>query len=368
MRCFEKDSGWASCNHTCSRHHNNERVPWSCNILGAWKPPNCSWDGESCLQTKCCKRAGTRCYEKDQYWASCQLRCDASDWNCNVLGRSQHQRAVPPAEPGAILAGTSLFCFVVVTPGTYEVELVKSLNERKVGAYSCDEHATYDGEPADVMDEANGNQLLLNTEIFHKVWRSIKADGRYRNHDWTVKADLDSVFFPNRLRKHLRDLRPPPTTPIYLRNIDFKFEFLGALEVLSKKAVDVYLTHQAECIKHIGTRGGEDYFTKACLDAVGSVGYMVDHTLLRDFKLRKHWNPRDVEPCADQVPVAFHSFKGSDYWMTCFAVAERRLQLEDIVGCNFSSSEKPCAKSSSRRETGLWMTKRRRLRASHHHY
>merc|ERR1712048_501727 len=30
---------------------------------------------EDCTQTKCCNDPGMQCYEKYQYWASCQVNC-----------------------------------------------------------------------------------------------------------------------------------------------------------------------------------------------------------------------------------------------------------------------------------------------------
>ena len=33
-----------------------------------------------------------------------------------------------------------------------------------------------------------------------EVWEAVIKDRSYKKHDWLVKADLDSVFFPGRLR------------------------------------------------------------------------------------------------------------------------------------------------------------------------
>ena len=53
-----------------------------------------------------------------------------------------------------------------------------------------------------------------NTPIFAAVWHAVVAKGDYLRHDWTVKADPDSVFFPSRLGSLLRsrglgELSPP---------------------------------------------------------------------------------------------------------------------------------------------------------------
>jgi hypothetical protein len=40
----------------------------------------------------------------------------------------------------------------------------------------------------------------LNTDVFIAVWSEVCHQGDHRNHDWVVKVDPDSVFFPVRLR------------------------------------------------------------------------------------------------------------------------------------------------------------------------
>lgn len=82
----------------------------------------------------------------------------------------------------------------------------------------------------------------------------------------TAQADVDAVFFPDRLRTHLVGLGPPADTPLYLHNINFRFHFMGALEVLSTKAVDVLLANFADCAKNLGRNGGEDF---GCVREVG---------------------------------------------------------------------------------------------------
>merc|ERR1712012_202751 len=66
--------------------------------------------------------------------------------------------------------------------------------------------------------------------------------GRYKDHDWTVKVDPDCVFFADRLRNHINDLRPPPYMPLYLKNNDMdpglgNRGFLGAVEIFSTIAM-----------------------------------------------------------------------------------------------------------------------------------
>jgi len=69
---------------------------------------------EDCRYTQCCQDAGMQCFEKDEYWATCQIECvpgsidrldeltsargddhPASPWSCNPLG----ERAPGTADP-----------------------------------------------------------------------------------------------------------------------------------------------------------------------------------------------------------------------------------------------------------------------------
>merc|ERR1711870_140016 len=110
-----------------------------------------------------------------------------------------------------------------------------------------------------------GGSSINNIDSFINAWNQVRDDGRYLKHGWTVKVDSDAVFFPDRLKAHLFDLRTPQGSRVYLRNIDFKFGFLGALEVFSKEALEMYFA-----------RSGEDYYMEACMDGLG-IDHQTDH-------------------------------------------------------------------------------------------
>jgi len=59
---------------------------------------DCSSDSENCMETRCCKVKGRKCFVKNEYWANCNEDCDTSfiddwdkqhniteGWNCSVL-------------------------------------------------------------------------------------------------------------------------------------------------------------------------------------------------------------------------------------------------------------------------------------------
>jgi hypothetical protein len=69
---------------------------------------------EDCRNTQCCQDAGMQCFEKDEYWATCQISCEkgsidrldkltsaqgydhpASPWSCSPLGKRTPGKADP---------------------------------------------------------------------------------------------------------------------------------------------------------------------------------------------------------------------------------------------------------------------------------
>jgi mevalonate kinase len=45
----------------------------------------CSFNGESCLETKCCAESGMTCYKKNEGWASCNATCNEKMmWNTST--------------------------------------------------------------------------------------------------------------------------------------------------------------------------------------------------------------------------------------------------------------------------------------------
>lgn len=215
--------------------------------------------------------------------------------------------------------GSTLFCFVVASAANienpHEEALLNSAKAQHSGIYSCDGSAVYWG-PAAPRD--TWNAIIANVDIFADIWRKVQQAGDYRNFHWTVKADPDTVFFPHRLKQHIAELHVPDWAPVYLQNCDFKFNFQGSFEVVSRDALEMYLQNQDICLKHIGNGGGEDAFFKSCMDALG-VRYMQDFELLNDGDT---WNTTfeasDVSFCGTTRRVAYHPLKSVDLWSKCF--------------------------------------------------
>merc|ERR1712127_881062 len=86
MTCYKKNEGWASCNATC-----NEKMMWNTSTNKfeeqaekVWDchKLSCSVNGENCMDSKCCLLPGMTCYKKNEHWASCNATCNEKmKWN-----------------------------------------------------------------------------------------------------------------------------------------------------------------------------------------------------------------------------------------------------------------------------------------------
>ncbi|CAK0875755.1 unnamed protein product, partial [Prorocentrum cordatum] len=103
------------------------------------------------------------------------------------------------------------------------------------------------------------------------------------------------------------------------------FGFMGSLEIFSRAAIDVYNQHQGDCLVNIGTDGGEDFYMKTCMDAIG-VGHMEDLSLLRDrydfVAFPGDFSPVALDDCSDGGSVAYHPHKTWDNWQECKSMSE----------------------------------------------
>jgi len=270
----------------------------------------CSWSGDhDCSKKKCCNQEGYQCIQKDQYFAGCQLSAP-DGWNGTVLGGFRAWEAQPA--PKGKCNGHSLWCVAVVTTDE-EQALLNAQKENGVGIFQCDAYSIFQGAPAPMGEWKS----LANTDVFIDVWENqIKQDKKWRQYDWTVKVDIDLVFFPDRLRWHIDELCAPKNTGIYLKNTFFKWGFLGSLEVFSQQAMRMYYYVGWKCSQNIGHNSGEDGYMKGCMDALG-VASMTDTTLLDDKYTRggfSGWGPGD---CQSGATVGFHPFKTEWIWETC---------------------------------------------------
>merc|ERR1719469_329018 len=156
----------------------------------------------------------------------------------------------------------SLFCLAVFRSEGYELDLLRSQIAKGVGIFACDEFSMLSDKVMDVTDElktlmipshekvgTSKDGTAANTLIFMEAWMVIKNEGRYKAHDWVIKADPDAVVIVPRLRKHLK---PHTGKTVYIKNC-MKYTgpgwpmMFGSLEAFSRQAVDLYYAGAASC-------------------------------------------------------------------------------------------------------------------------
>lgn len=280
---------------------------------------------EECTVTKHCCSPGFNCIQKDKATglAYCSKEPKGeTGWDGTVLGGGNYEWEVPAVKPGdgKNESGTSLYCFMAMLPGSPEEALRQVAEDKGASIFACDTHAVFNSWQSargDQGDHGVGKawDSVINTDVFVNVWEQVIADGRYKDHDWTVKVDPDAVFFADRLVYKLARLHAPKGWPIYIKNTIKDFGFLGACEVISTTAVEKYSRYYHECFASISARSGEDGFIKGCMDMIGA-GYMTELDVLR--------TPFQFGACDDPGRVTFHPRKTQQEWEQCFNEATGR--------------------------------------------
>lgn len=161
----------------------------------------------------------------------------------------------------------------------------------------------------------------LNTLIFMEAWTLIKDDGRFREHDWTVKVDPDAVFFPERLANIVQKHAQTGGPGLFFMNCDRydRVALYGSIEIYSRQAIETYFEGETRCKTELQWHGwGEDYFMQICLSTLG-VGTVNNFRLIGD----KRCHPA---PCSDRTKVAFHDFKNSEKWFECWNESQNESQ------------------------------------------
>jgi len=201
---------------------------------------------------------------------------------------------------------------------------VKGQLARRAGIFGCDEYTLFsNGGKIDMgygwltaeistpelrlghgFKDGETTSSWLNTLVFIKAWQLVLWDGRYVKHDWTVKADPDAVFFPERLRTVVCQHTSDEGESLFYMNCDMygPISMYGSLEVVSHNAVVTFLENRTRCEKELKWHGwGEDYYLQKCLTLLG-VHSVNNFSMVGDFRCHG-------APCTDQSKVVFHDYK-----------------------------------------------------------
>jgi len=353
MKCVEKMEFWATCMDSFNK---TAMKDWSGKILGERafqkgtpgkeeehtnEGSGCTWAGKDCSETKLCCNKGFSCNRKDDNFAGCVQTNIVSTWeeraiplpegwNGELLGDSRGEWQVEATPEGKDMSGTSFYCIMAVLPDSPEMDLLYKAKENGGSIFGCNASSVYRAWQTGTAawDTGDAGNSVINTAVFLKVMEYVKEDALYLNYDWTIKVDADCVFLPDRLRSHLWALRPPPNTPMYVKNNHLEGlgngGFLGAIEVFSQEAIKKFMDNAEECGKFLGTDSGEDGFFKGCMDAIG-VGFIADTNMFKpNF---------DPATCTNGMYAAYHPIKYPSHWQRCWDIATQKMCVGMTYDC-----------------------------------
>jgi len=241
----------------------------------------------------------------------------------------------------------ALFCWLLMQTvdhnplGWSEEKLVKHQLLRGIGIFSCNGWAVMTdvllalnrwgnrgfpmipgGKPnpwdmaswavGDTQAQKGAQTNPLNSNVFRTAWSALKGSKQLQSHDWVVKVDPDAVWFPERLRAHLKTDTPGHGNGldnIFLKNCQHFNTMQGPIEVISKKAALTVAANIKSCGDVHGS--GEDQFIVHCMEQLG-VGSLMEPTLLNDKYCDGYSN------CNDPWKVAFHPHKSPWEFDQCY--------------------------------------------------
>lgn len=233
-----------------------------------------------------------------------------------------------------------LFCITVMRSWGHELALLKKQQELGAGIFDCGESLVL----SDKEEELGGGKrsvlishhllsqkkgLYKNSDLFLSTWQRVKEDGRYKAADWTVKADPDTVFLPDRLRARLGGKHHATSFSTFYANCAAKVDIqskehphfmYGPLEIFSVAAMDTYFTGVDKCKKEVGVGESmwEERFMTHCLELLGTkINPHLSLHLLRD----PHCDGSKVSSDCLGDSVAFHNFSSVDAYTECWSVA-----------------------------------------------
>ena len=269
----------------------------------------------------------------------------------------------PPKAPSLHTSTARTFCFAVFLPYSYEQELLVMQYRFGANIFACDQNVIYSSARLELapglvsrqvsstlLSELGGPYItVLNLGAFMAVWRQVLLDGDYLECDWTIKADPDTVFIPQRLVPILKlQSLSMGENGKYLNNCQDGLH--GPLEVFSQGALRSLGRHALRCAReldggeeclehcekfwafdyvekcngHCTKWWGEDIWMDQCLSRFADVTRVFVPKLL----IEDHCHPKPGwRNCLDPDTVAFHPFKSLHEYETCLGAALNRQVL-----------------------------------------
>jgi hypothetical protein len=239
--------------------------------------------------------------------------CAVASLRAGTKGDMNRKISARPAVPDA-----TLFCWVVSKNYGPEAELVQHAFDTQASIFACNKWTVFSDNWKVLSVPAKnigGLQVpvgawgsWVNGPVFARAWQRLMAEGLYKDFDWTVKADPDCVWFPDRLRarlwKNSWDL-----VAVRQNRIASGEMFLGPIEVFSRATVQKFSDTPHVCD---WDQCGEDGWIHGCMrNLIGEQAVLPEDFLLNACA------EDDAGCCDDGAYVAFHAFKSPQTFTAC---------------------------------------------------
>jgi len=234
---------------------------------------------------------------------------------------------------------TRLLCFTVMR--SENKELLKHQSSKMLGVFGCDDYLVISSEETDLQHGhktvpishdllAHRKGMFKNKDLFLLVWKQVKLNGKYKDVDWIVKVDPDTVLLPNRLRERLAGKSHAQKRATFYANCaaevdvqakEHKHFMYGPLEVFSHAAILAYFDGEEKCKNEVenGQDMWEERYMTHCLLLLGAdMNPHLSLNLLKD----PHCDNSDAEPdCTSGAAAFHHDFTSPDAYDKCWANA-----------------------------------------------
>jgi hypothetical protein len=248
----------------------------------------------------------------------------------------------------------SFLCFIVVKPGSYEIDLLEYTYTKQKGIFECDEHLVVSNstilEPLNAVTAGKGdvNYALIdgdleanlvngwanNTAVVRKVWHSVAEHPLFEGQTWIVKLDIDTVISASRLRRLLSSVPVEmiqSSSGVFIQNYP-RSHLQGPVEILSKPAVVTLVKANGNCYTNLTY---EDWWLQECMLKLGVAEVNGLHRGSLDGPLwnlirghSAHISNAAEDTCGKLNFAAFHPFKNVTSYNECAEALAAKVMSE----------------------------------------